>query len=134
MCSGCLLGFRRNRVLFLMDRRCSGGFSYGSFRLGFWFALKRAFLGFRRHLSSGCGLGGRSCGTSGTGAIDSKVRPNEIRDVVIERAGMRFLLGYAERGQQFDDLVGGNLQLPGQLVDADFTHMGKTAMGSKSAA
>jgi hypothetical protein len=43
-------------------------------------------------------------------------------DMVIERTRMRFLVRNAELGQQVQDDVGLDLQLAGQLVDADFTH------------
>jgi hypothetical protein len=48
--------------------------------------------------------------------------PQLERDIVIERTRMRFLVRHAEFGQQIQDDVGLDLQLAGQLVDADFTH------------
>jgi hypothetical protein len=35
---------------------------------------------------------------------------------------MGFLLGYAEFGQHFEDAVGRNFKLPGQLIDSDLVH------------
>jgi hypothetical protein len=43
-------------------------------------------------------------------------------NMVIERTRVRFLVRDAEFGQQIQDDVGLDLQLAGQLVDADFTH------------
>ncbi len=55
-------------------------------------------------------------------AIAVKMPPQQLRGAVIHRAGMGLFLGYAEYRQRFEDLMRGHLQLPGQLVYADFTH------------
>jgi len=47
---------------------------------------------------------------------------NLQRDVIVERAGMRLLIGDAQFGQNVENDVGLDLKLAGQLVDADFTH------------
>jgi len=44
------------------------------------------------------------------------------RDIVVDRARMRFLVWYAEIAQQIDDYIRLDLKLAGQLIDADFTH------------
>jgi hypothetical protein len=44
------------------------------------------------------------------------------RDVVVERAGVRFLISNAQFRQQLEYDVGLDLKFAGQLVDADFTH------------
>jgi len=44
------------------------------------------------------------------------------RDVVIERAGVRFLIGDTQFGQDVKNHIGLDFQLAGQLVDADLTH------------
>ena len=38
-------------------------------------------------------------------AIAVVVPPHQLRDMVVNRAGVRFLLGYAEVRQEFEDLV-----------------------------
>ena len=43
--------------------------------------------------------------------------------VVIERAGVRFLVGDAQFGQDVKNHIGLDFQLTGQLIDADLTHM-----------
>ena len=49
--------------------------------------------------------------------------PLDLRDhLIFERAGMRFLLGDPELGQQIEDHVGLDFKLTSQLIDADFTH------------
>jgi hypothetical protein len=47
---------------------------------------------------------------------------DDLRHRLIDGTGMSFFLGDAELGQHVDDLVRGDLQLPGQLIDANFTH------------
>jgi len=41
---------------------------------------------------------------------------------LIHGAGVGLLLGHAELGQHVDDGVRGNLQLPCELIDSNFTH------------
>jgi hypothetical protein len=41
---------------------------------------------------------------------------------LINRAGVRFLLAHTELGQHVDDGMRGDLKLPGQLIDSNFTH------------
>jgi hypothetical protein len=48
--------------------------------------------------------------------------PDYFGHRLINRAGVRFLLGNAELGQHVDDGVRGDLKLPCQLVDSNFTH------------
>jgi hypothetical protein len=55
-------------------------------------------------------------------AFTQIMAPDQIRDVIVNRAGMRFLLRDAELRQQFEDFMRRNLQLSGQLVYADFAH------------
>jgi hypothetical protein len=47
---------------------------------------------------------------------------DQFRDGLINGAGVGLLLGDAESRQHIDNLVRRDLELPGQLVDADFTH------------
>jgi hypothetical protein len=48
--------------------------------------------------------------------------PDDFRYRLINGTGVRFLFGDPELRQHVDDGVGGDLQLPCQLVDSDFTH------------
>jgi hypothetical protein len=43
-------------------------------------------------------------------------------DVVVERAGVRFLVGNAQLCQRLKNHVGLYFELTGQLIDANFTH------------
>jgi hypothetical protein len=45
-----------------------------------------------------------------------------FRHGLINRAGMSLLLGDAELGQHVNDGMRGNLELPGELIDSNFTH------------
>ena len=103
------------------------------------------WLGCRAHLDFWCKCGGWNCilqgsfrirlGWSGLrhpgsvivrerlpGIVAVVMALHQLRDVFVNRTGMCLLLGYAEFRQQIDDLMRGHLQLPSQLVDADFTH------------
>jgi hypothetical protein len=56
-------------------------------------------------------------------AVTARQTPAKFEDhAIIERTRMRFLVRNAELGQQIQDDVGLDLQLTGQLVDADFAH------------
>lgn len=48
--------------------------------------------------------------------------PQFESDVLIYRAGMRFLLLHTQFGEHFDDHAGFDLKLPSQLVDSDLLH------------
>jgi hypothetical protein len=48
--------------------------------------------------------------------------PDYFRHRLIDGAGMGFLLGDTELGQHVDDGVRGDLQLPCELIDSNFTH------------
>lgn len=43
-------------------------------------------------------------------------------DVVVERAGVRFLVGNAQLRQRLENHVGLDFELAGQLIDTNFTH------------
>jgi hypothetical protein len=49
--------------------------------------------------------------------------PDLDRDILINRAGVRFLFSDAEPGQQLEDPIVWNLELSSQLVDANLTHI-----------
>ena len=49
--------------------------------------------------------------------------PYQLRNRLIDRTGVRLLFGDADLRQHFYDHVRWNLQLPRQLVDADFAHI-----------
>jgi hypothetical protein len=48
--------------------------------------------------------------------------PQYNGNVLIDRAGMRFLLLHAQFGQQIENNAGLHFKLPRQLVDSDFLH------------
>ncbi len=48
--------------------------------------------------------------------------PDDFCHRLINGAGVGLLFGDAELGQHVDDGVRGDLKLPGQLIDSDFTH------------
>jgi hypothetical protein len=81
-------------------------------------------------VSRGSGLfpdGGRLGGAGGGGRsrrflVAEKALFDQLRDGLVHGAGVRFLFGHAEIGKHLEDGVGWNLELPCQLVDADFTH------------
>lgn len=75
------------------------------------FLLRLVFDGDGR---SSFGMGGHS--TSGQAFSD------QLRDVVIDRAGVGLFFCDAELRQHVDERMGGDLELPSQLVDSDFTH------------
>jgi hypothetical protein len=64
--------------------------------------------------------------------IRGEAAPDFLRHVVVDRAGVRFLLGHAELRQHFQDLVRRDLELPRQLVYADFLHRVETASLSQN--
>ena len=91
----------------------------GLFRTRCRFMPRRRF--YRLGLGNGDGRLGLAQGrNAATPALHSQ--PKLLGNVIIDRTGVGFLLGDAELGQHVDDFVGGNLQLPCQLVDANFTH------------
>jgi len=71
----------------------------------------------RSFFDSHCGRG-----ISGRRLAAGDALANLEGDGVVDRAGVRFLLGDAELGQHFEKSMGGNLELPGQLVNSDFAH------------
>jgi hypothetical protein len=52
--------------------------------------------------------------------LDACAKP--FGDIFIDGAGMRLFFGDAEFGQHVDDGMRRDLELPGELVDSDFTH------------
>lgn len=48
--------------------------------------------------------------------------PDYLRHRIVNGAGVGLFLGNVELGQHVDDGVRGNLKLPGQLIDSNFTH------------
>jgi hypothetical protein len=82
------------------------------------------FVPRRRFHRLRLGNGNRSLGlvNSGSHATALHPQPQPLSDVFVDRTRVSFLLGNAELRQHVDDFVGGNLQLPCQLVDANFNH------------
>src|SRR4051794_5273865 len=105
--------------------RCHRGFrSLGYWALGNWsavlFVLERGvasflFFGF---LDGHCGAAFHLYRR--TTALDAL--PNQFRNGFVDRAGVGLFLGDAQLGEHFEDDMRRNLELPRQLVDADFTH------------
>jgi len=58
-----------------------------------------------------------------TGAIHPEVLPDEIGNVIVQRAGMGFLLGHSQLGEQVENSLRFYLKLPRQLIDAGFSHI-----------
>jgi hypothetical protein len=65
-------------------------------------------------------------------SVPKQPLPDENRSAFINRAGVRLLLGDAKLWQHVQYFVRGNLQLPCQLVNADFTHMLKLQWSRKT--
>jgi len=49
-------------------------------------------------------------------------RANAEHHIIVERAGVGFLIGDAEVREQFQDPAGFYFQFPGQLINSDLTH------------
>jgi len=64
----------------------------------------------------------RSSGMCGQRFTTCEAPANLVGHGLVYRTGMRFLLRDAELRQHVDQGMGGDLELPGQLVDADFAH------------
>jgi hypothetical protein len=108
MLRGRRLGKRGCSRFRLLLNRCvtGGGFNGLSFRRIVKMRL-RFGLGLDPEATL-CGFSSfRGCGRSpaGAGAIFSIMSSDQIGNVIVERTGVGFFLGYAERRQQFDDLV-----------------------------
>jgi len=58
-----------------------------------------------------------------TSAIHPEMFPDELGDIVVQRAGMGFLLGHSQFGEHVENSLRLYLKLPRQLVDAGFSHI-----------
>jgi len=56
------------------------------------------------------------------GAILPEVFSNEVRYVLVERAGVGLLLDMTQLGEQVENALRFHLKLPRQLINADFSH------------
>jgi hypothetical protein len=74
----------------------------------------------RFRLGNGDGAVGFAAHRSARAALHSL--PNYFGHWLINGAGVGLLLGNPELGQHVDDGVRGDLKLPCQLIDSDFTH------------
>ena len=72
----------------------------------------------------GFGDGYRAVGFAAHCSARSALHPlaNDLSHWLIDGAGVRFLLANTELGQHVDDSVRGDLQLPCELIDSNFTH------------
>ena len=70
------------------------------------------------------GYGHGSIGFAAHGCACSALHPltDYFRHWLINGAGVGLLLGDAELGQHVDDGVRGDLKLPCELIDSNFTH------------
>ncbi len=57
---------------------------------------------------------------AGFTALDAPA--NHFRNRLVDRTGVSLLFSDTEFGEHIENLVRWNLELPGQLVNADFTH------------
>jgi hypothetical protein len=76
--------------------------------LDLFFAVSRAGVSLR-------GIR-RSFGTA------AKMFPHQVRFVIFQRTGVRFLLRDAHRGQRVKNFLTLDFQLTGQIVDSNLTH------------
>ena len=103
-----------------------------------WFCFERFFRGrfhnrrfyfrsgrSRRKLSAN-GLGGGSLGPRRfvlrLAVFACHALPDKQRHVFVERAGMRLFFSNTQLSQRFENHVGFNFELAGQLIDANFAH------------
>jgi len=90
----------------------------GFFKLGRWLRrgrlLRRLRLRYRRSRSSAFRV---SC------SLSVQALPQQFGNRLINRAGVRLFFSDADVRQHFYNHVRWNLQLPGQLVNADFAHI-----------
>ncbi len=85
------------------------------------FMTRGLFMPLRR---LGLGHGDRRVGFAAHRSARSTLHPlpDYFGHWLINRAGVGLLFGDAELGQHVDDGMRGDLKLPGQLIDSDFTH------------
>jgi hypothetical protein len=74
---------------------------------GFGLGHRHGRVGFAAHCSAGSAL---------------HSLPDDFGHWLIYRAGVGFLLGDTELGQHVDNGVRGDLKLPCELIDSNFTH------------
>ena len=60
------------------------------------------------------------------GAVEAKLPANLQRDVLVDRAGVGFLLGHAEPREEVEYRMRLNFELARQLIDSDFLHRKRT--------
>jgi hypothetical protein len=82
--------------------------------------LLPAGLTFELRLGDGDGCIGFAAHRGARATLHSL--PYDFRHWLIDGAGMGFLLSDAELGQHVDDGMRGDLKLPGELIDSNFTH------------
>src|SRR5271168_1464553 len=64
----------------------------------------------------------RNFGRGAASALAGHAIPDLQSHVVVERAGVRLLVGDTQFRQRLEDYVGFYFELAGQLIDANFTH------------
>ncbi len=78
--------------------------------------------GLLDRLPLGDGHGRVGLAAHGSARSTLHTQPQLLGDVFIHGAGVGLLLGHAKLGQHVDDGVRGDLQLPCELIDSNFTH------------
>ena len=113
----------------LLRGRCSGRLHFGNGGSCNWrVMLNRGGLMPRGLLILLDGLrlgnGDRGVGFAPHGSASATLHPlpDYFRHRLINRAGVRFLLGDTELGQHVDNGMRGDFQLPCELIDSNFTH------------
>ncbi len=84
--------------------------------------MTRGLLMPLRGLRLGNGDGGVGFAAHGSARSTLHSLPDDFSHRLINGAGVGLLFGDAELGQHVDDGMRGDLKLPGQLIDSDFTH------------
>ncbi len=102
------------------DRR--GGRWGRRFRLMRGAAFEGRVFGWSEFVIVRLRLGGTAASGFLNGGLATEAATHQQSLVVFQRAGVGLLLGDAQFREYFDDGVGFYFQLPGQLVDANFTH------------
>src|SRR6266851_1497194 len=80
----------------------------------------RSFLLFGRLLNRHCGAAGFGPCLRRFASLDAL--PNQFRNRFVDGAGVCLLLSDTELGEHLEDDMRWDLELPRQLVDANFTH------------
>jgi hypothetical protein len=89
------------------------------------FRLRPRFLGLLDGLNLRANFHLRSLLPIAVSRLDFKAEPpaHQMRDVLVDRARVRLLLGDAKLRQEVENHFRFDLQLPGQLIDSNILHI-----------